>query len=82
MVVGITANEKRINELMRNSLMLVTAMSPYIGYDKAAKVAHDAFEEGSTLKEIAVKLGYVTEKEFDEIVKPEEMVKPGIPKKK
>ncbi|MCK4278653.1 MAG: class II fumarate hydratase [Desulfurellaceae bacterium] len=82
MVVGITANEKRINELMRNSLMLVTALSPYIGYDKAAKVAHDAFEEGSTLKEMAVKLGYVTEKEFDKIVKPEEMVKPGIPKKK
>ncbi|MCD6223708.1 MAG: class II fumarate hydratase [Deltaproteobacteria bacterium] len=82
MVVGITANEKRINELMRNSLMLVTALSPYIGYDKAAKVAHDAFEEGSTLKETAVKLGYVTEEEFDKIVKPEEMVKPGIPKKK
>jgi len=82
LVVGITANEERINELLNKSLMLVTALSPYIGYDKAAKLAHDAFEEGTTLKEMAVKLGYVTEEEFDKIVRPEEMVKPGVPKKK
>jgi fumarate hydratase class II len=81
LVKGIEADRDRIDELLRKSLMLVTALSPYIGYDKAAQVAHEAHKHGTTLKESAVKLGYVTEEEFDKIVRPEEMVKPGIPKK-
>lgn len=81
LVVGIKANKDRINELLGKSLMLVTALSPQIGYDKAAQVAHEALEEGTTLKESAIKLGYVTGEEFDNIVRPEEMVKPGIPKR-
>lgn len=79
-VVGIQANRERIDELMRNSLMLVTALSPYIGYDRAAHVAHEAYKNNSTLKETAVALGYITEEEFDAYVKPEEMVKPGVKK--
>jgi fumarate hydratase class II len=81
LVVGIEANRERINALLNRSLMLVTALSPHIGYDKAAHVAHEALEHGSTLKETGVELGYFTAEEFDDIVKPEEMVKPGIPKK-
>ena len=81
LVTGIGADRDRIDELLRKSLMLVTALSPYIGYDKAAQVAHEAHKNGTTLKESAVKLGYVTEEEFDNIIRPEEMVKPGIPKR-
>jgi fumarate hydratase class II len=81
LVKGIEADRDRIDELLRKSLMLVTALSPHIGYDKAAQVAHEAHKHGTTLKESAVRLGYVTEEEFDKIVRPEEMVKPGIPKK-
>ncbi len=81
LVKGIEADRDRIDELLRKSLMLVTALSPHIGYDKAAQVAHEAHKHGTTLKESAVKLGYITEEEFDKIVRPEEMVKPGIPKK-
>ncbi|MBW1798344.1 MAG: class II fumarate hydratase [Deltaproteobacteria bacterium] len=82
LVSGIQADKNRIDELLHKSLMLVTALSPHIGYDKAAQVAHEAFEHGSTLKETAAKLGYVSEDDFNRIVRPEEMVKPGIPKKK
>jgi fumarate hydratase class II len=82
LVKGIKADRDRIDELLHKSLMLVTALSPHIGYDKAAQVAHEALKHGTTLKESAVKLGYVTEAEFDKIVRPEEMVKPGIPGKK
>jgi fumarate hydratase class II len=80
-VTGIKPNKARIDELLHKSLMLVTALSPVIGYDKAAKVAHEAHESGSTLKETAVRLGYITADRFDEIVRPEEMIKPGIPAK-
>ncbi|MEZ4504018.1 MAG: class II fumarate hydratase [Dehalococcoidia bacterium] len=76
MVAGIEANEDRIGELMRSSLMLVTALSPHIGYDKAAAVAHQAHHEGTTLREAALALGYVTDAEFDEWVKPEDMTHP------
>ncbi len=76
-VVGIEANEERIAELMRNSLMLVTALNPHIGYDNAAKVAKKAYEERTTLKEAAVELGLMTGKQFDEWVRPEKMVGPG-----
>lgn len=81
-VKGIKPNRARIDELLHKSLMLVTALSPVIGYDKAAKVAHEALESGGTLKETAVRLGYISAEKFDEIVRPEEMVKPGIPGKK
>jgi fumarate hydratase class II len=81
LVKGIEADRDRIDELLHKSLMLVTALSPHIGYDRAAQVAHEAHKHGTTLKESAVKLGYISEEEFDKIVRPEEMVKPGIPKK-
>jgi fumarate hydratase class II len=81
-VVGIKANRERIDSLLYNSLMLVTALSPYIGYDKAAQVAHEAFEKGDSLKETAVRLGYVTAEEFDKYVIPQDMVKPGVAKRK
>ncbi|MDP2707352.1 MAG: class II fumarate hydratase, partial [Burkholderiales bacterium] len=71
---GIEPNTARIEQLMRESLMLVTALNPHIGYDKAAKIAKNAHREGLTLKESAVALGYVTAQQFDEWVKPEDMV--------
>ena len=75
-VAGIEANEERIAELMGNSLMLVTALNPHIGYDNAAKVAKKAHAEGTTLKQAAVALGLLTEEQFDQWVRPEEMVGP------
>jgi fumarate hydratase class II len=71
---GIRANRGRIEKLMRESLMLVTALNPHIGYEKAAAIAKKAHKEGTTLKEAAVKLGHVTGKQFDEWVRPEKMV--------
>jgi fumarate hydratase class II len=76
-VVGIEANEARIDELLQRSLMLVTALAPKIGYDKAAKIAKTAHANGTTLREEAIGLGYVTEKEFDALVRPEKMIRPG-----
>ncbi|HEX3710145.1 MAG TPA: class II fumarate hydratase [Pseudolabrys sp.] len=75
-VIGIEANEPRIRELMQRSLMLVTALSPRIGYDKAAQVAKAAHANGTTLREEAVRLGFVTGPEFDRIVRPEKMTRP------
>jgi fumarate hydratase class II len=75
-VVGIKANEARIRELMERSLMLVTALSPKIGYDKAAQVAKAAHANGTTLREEAVRLGFVSGAEFDRLVRPEKMVRP------
>ena len=75
-VVGIIANKSKINEHLNNSLMLVTALNPYIGYDNAAKVAKKAFDENTTLKEAAIALKLLTSDEFDEKVRPEEMTKP------
>ena len=75
-VVGIRADEKRIQELMERSLMLVTALAPTIGYDNAAKVAKLAHQNGTTLKEEAIKGGYVTANQFDELVQPEKMTRP------
>ncbi|HTH41337.1 MAG TPA: class II fumarate hydratase, partial [Rhodocyclaceae bacterium] len=77
-VRGITAEEGRIGELMERSLMLVTALSPHIGYDKAAEIAKHAHHEGFTLREAALSLGYVSEAEFDAWVRPEAMVQPGL----
>ncbi len=74
-VVGITANEDQIKELLDRSLMLVTALAPTIGYDNATKVAKTAHKNGTTLRVEAVRLGFVTEKEFDKVVRPELMIK-------
>jgi fumarate hydratase class II len=76
-VAGIRADEKRIRELMERSLMLVTALAPKIGYDNAAKVAKSAHARGTTLKEEAVRLGFVTSAEFDRLVQPDKMTHPG-----
>jgi len=76
-ILGIRADEKRIKELMERSLMLVTALAPKIGYDNAAKVAKTAHARGTTLKEEALRLGFVTANEFDRLVKPEKMTRPG-----
>jgi fumarate hydratase class II len=73
-VAGVTANRERIAELVAQSLMLVTALNPVIGYDRAAEVAKKAHREGTTLKAAALALGYVSEEEFDELVRPERMV--------
>ncbi len=73
-VTGIEPNHDRINELVNNSLMLVTALNTKIGYYKAAEIANKAHDEGTTLKEAAIATGYVTAQEFDEWVKPEDMV--------
>ncbi len=75
-VAGIEANEARISELMGRSLMLVTALAPKIGYDNATTVAKTAHKKGTTLREEAVGLGFVTEDEFDEVVRPELMISP------
>jgi fumarate hydratase, class II len=75
-VTGIKANEPRIAELMARSLMLVTALSPKIGYDKAAQVAKAAHANGTTLREEAVRLGYISDVEFDRLVRPERMTRP------
>jgi fumarate hydratase class II len=76
-VAGIQANQKHIGELMERSLMLVTALAPRIGYDKATKVAKAAHAKGTSLREEAVGGGYVTAAEFDRLVRPERMIKPG-----
>jgi fumarate hydratase class II len=76
-VTGIRANEARIRELMQNSLMLVTALTPRIGYDKAAQIAKAAHAHGTTLREEALKLGYVTGAEFDRLVNPMRMTRPA-----
>jgi fumarate hydratase class II len=73
-VAGITANEDRIKKLVNESLMLVTALNPHIGYDNAAKIAKKAHAEGKTLKQVAIELGLLSAEKFDEVVRPEKMV--------
>ncbi len=73
---GIKANEEKISHFLNDSLMLVTALNPYIGYENAAKIAKTAHANGTTLKEEAVNLGLLSEEEFDKYVKPEEMIAP------
>ncbi|WP_022720505.1 class II fumarate hydratase [Rhodopseudomonas sp. B29] len=77
---GLHADEQRIGELMQRSLMLVTALAPSIGYDNAAKIAKTAHQRGTTLKEEALRLGLVSEAEFDRVVRPDKMTRPGSPK--
>src|SRR6202050_2274994 len=74
LVEGTKPNLKKINEYVERSLMLVTALSPVIGYDKASKIAHYAMNNDLTLKAAALKLGFVTEAEFDRVVDPKKMV--------
>ncbi len=76
MLMGIQANEPRIDKLMKESLMLVTALAPTIGYDNATKVAKTAHKNGTTLKEEAIALGFVDEATFDAVVRPEDMIGP------
>ncbi|MBP2257839.1 class II fumarate hydratase [Virgibacillus alimentarius] len=76
-VRGIEPNHEQIEKNLKDSLMLVTALNPHIGYENAAKIAKTAFEENSTLKETAVKLGLLTEEEFDQYVNPKEMTHPN-----
>ncbi len=76
-VVGIKANEEHITALMERSLMLVTALAPTIGYDKATRIAKEAHHNGTTLREEALRLGYVTAEEFDKVVRPENMIGPS-----
>jgi len=76
-IEGIRADEKRIRDLMERSLMLVTALAPRIGYDNAAKVAKSAHARGTTLREEAVRLGFVSANEFDHLVQPDKMTRPG-----
>ena len=80
-IIGIQANEEKIREHLNNSLMLVTALNPHVGYDNAAKIAKNAFEKNMTLKDSAVELGFLTEEQFDTIVKPENMTRPLPPVK-
>ena len=75
-VKGIKANKKKINELLNNSLMLVTALSPIIGYDNASKIAKTAHKNGTTLKEETLKTGLITEEQYNKFVNPKKMVRP------
>lgn len=76
MVEGLQADTERIAEHVDRSLMLVTALAPTIGYDKAAEIAHKAHHEGTTLKSAALELGYLTAAEFDELINPRDMTRP------
>ena len=75
-VTGIEANTARIDKLMNESLMLVTALNPHIGYDNAARIAKKAHADGTTLKEAGLELGLLTEEQFAEWIVPGEMIKP------
>ena len=79
-VNGIVANTDRIDQLLHGSLMLVTALNPHIGYDKASIIAKSAHKSGTTLKEAAVASGFLTAEQFDEWIRPEDMIGPN-PKK-
>jgi fumarate hydratase class II len=78
LVEGTKPNLKKIKEYVDRSLMLVTALAPVIGYDKASKIAHYAMDHDLTLKAAALQLGFVTEAEFDRVVDPAKMVKPYV----
>ncbi len=76
LIKGITLNRAQIDSYVKNSLMLVTALTPRIGYDRAAQIAHKAYEDGGTLREACLKLGFLTGPEFDELLRPEAMTHP------
>jgi fumarate hydratase class II len=72
--VGIVANRKKMAQNLNESLMLVTCLNPHIGYENAAKVAHKAYEEGTSLRDACLELGFLTDEDFDRVFRPEEMV--------
>ena len=74
---GIKPDKKRIGQLLENSLMLITALVPKIGYDNASKIAKKALKNGTTLREEAIKSGLINEKEYNKIVDPKKMIKPN-----
>jgi len=76
MIKGIEVDRKKVEHYVKHSLMLVTALAPKVGYDNAAKIAHTAHVEHSSLREAAIKLGHLTGEEFDALVKPEKMTRP------
>ena len=76
--VGIEPNREKIDHFLHDSLMLVTALNPVIGYENAAKVAKIAYKEGKTLKQVAVELHLVTAEQFDQVVRPEQMISPNV----
>jgi fumarate hydratase, class II len=78
LIEGARPNLKKIDEYVKRSLMLVTALAPVIGYDKASKIAHYAMDHDLTLKDAALKLGFVSEEEFDRVVDPAKMVRPYV----
>jgi fumarate hydratase class II len=78
LIEGTRPNRTKIGEYVNRSLMLVTALAPVIGYDKASKIAHHALEHDLTLKQAALQLGYVDESTFDRVVDPTKMVKPYV----
>jgi fumarate hydratase class II len=78
MVQGLRPNLEQIDTYLHRSLMLITALSPAIGYDKAAQIAHLAKDEGLTLKEAALKLGYISAEDFDRLVDPYKMAYPDV----
>jgi fumarate hydratase class II len=78
LVQGLTPNREQIDAYLHRSLMLVTALTPLIGYDRAAEIAHLAHAEGLTLKEAALKLGYITAEDFDRLVDPYKMAYPEV----
>jgi fumarate hydratase class II len=77
LVEGTRPNLRKLKEYVERSLMLVTALAPVIGYDKASEIAHHAMEKDMTLKAAALELGYVSEEEFDRVVDPAKMVRPS-----
>ena len=76
-IKGLKADKKKIKNYLENSLMLVTALSPKVGYDNAAKIAKKALKNGTTLKEEAIKSKLITEKEYDKVTNPKKMIKPS-----
>jgi fumarate hydratase class II len=76
-VVGVEANRERIRQLVNQSLMLITALTPHIGYDRAAQAAHKAHHEGKSLREVCIELGFTGADDFDRKVQPETMLGPG-----
>lgn len=78
LLMGLEVNRKKINSYVEQSLMLVTALAPKIGYDNAAQVAHIALEKDLTLKEVCLELGYISSEEFDAIVDPYKMAYPNL----
>ena len=77
-IEGLEANREKIDHYLQNSLMLVTALSPHIGYDKSAKIAHKAHHDGTNLKEACLALGFLSEQEFDKLLRPELMTQPNV----